>query len=494
MTNFSIDDYLARRPYFKYCRKNRNAFIEYVMRDQKGRDVSQGQIHALMQWHIKQSLKEGYHRIVITAAVGHGKSEQIAVATPLAEFGEDQNIRTKIITATPGLASKRVQSITRYIDTPAYSHIYPEVSIDPKNKSSEKFLLYRNSKSSDPSLESYGVGSSGEGSRSDLMIFDDVCDLENSLLSEVRRQKVYDTLTQKWINRLEPDGILLIVRTPWHKDDAIERLLRTGQYSHLKIPVSEKLDCYLPERNGEKLKPIPLWSFTPYEQKWNKKALQNRKKEIGEMHFNRAFLLQPFSIVELFFKHFEKNVVSGVNPASIEVEFKVAGVDISSKKRSGTVISVIGITSDGKKVLVDGVCIDDPAKLGMALLKMYVKHRLDLIYVENNAIQDRIVDEVKEVQTKRGGIRTVHLPVTGYHTGSQKYDLEQGLPQLGIQFENDGWIVPKPSKHDEDTCDCFFCKAYKEFKYYPYYETDDIVMATWLAERALTEGLNISTI
>ena len=122
---------------------------------------------------------------------------------------------------------------------------------------------------------------------------------------------------------------------------------------------------------------------------------------------------------------------------------------------------------------------------------MYVKHRLESIFVENNGIQDVIVEQVKTVQSDRSDIKVVELPVKGYHTGSQKFNPDLGLPALDIQFQNKQWIICKPGKHEDD-CKCFFCVMYKEFKFYPFYNTTDVVMSVWFAERALMDGAKIN--
>ena len=478
--------------YIDECRKDINRLAEAVLRDEKGRGVRQALVHKLIQWFIDKCLKEGKKRIVISAPVGHGKSEQVAILRTIKFLGEDQELRIKIITNIPALAEKRVTAIEKYLEDEDYKVIYPNV-IPDKNKWSTSYLrLQRKSFSSDNSVEAFGVLSSGEGTRCDVIVFDDICDLENSLLSETLRNKVYETVTQKWLNRLEPNGIVLIVRTIWHEDDAVERLLRTGMYEHLKIAVSEDKTKLEVEINGKRKKPIPLWRYTPFGEKWTKERLQHREDEIGAMHYNRAFRQIAFSVEEVYFDSFDDVVFVGMNPKNFRTVTRAAGVDISGKNRPGTIISVVGLTEEGKKVLLDGTIIKNPNQLGQALVKMYMKHRLDLIYVENNGVQSFIEEQLKLVITPSG--RKIHLPVEGYLTGKQKFDPVLGLPGMSTEMRNRSWIFPMPN-HDEG-CNCFFCRAYKEFKYYPYYSTTDVVMATWFASKALQvdHNINIATI
>ncbi len=468
------------------CRQDINKLAEVVLRDEKGRGIRQSEIHALINWFVDDCLKKGEKRIIITAPVGHGKSEQVAVLRPLQFIGQNRNIRIKIISNVPGLAEKRIQSLKKYIESLSYKTVYKNIEPDIKMWGTDKIRVLRESAAGDPTIEAFGVFTTAEGSRCDVLILDDVCDFENSFISQAKREKVYQTITQKWINRLEPNGVLIVIRTIWHDADAIELLLKSGKYQHLKIAVSENkkyLECWI---NNKKINNLPLWFNTPFETKWTKQTLQEREIEIGTPQYNRAFRQIAFSVDELFFDTFESCLVP-VNPANIECEYKMAGVDISSPKRPGTIISIVGITTQGKKVLVDGVRLKNPNQLPRALLKMYMKHRLEMIYVENNGVQSIIEEQLHQVERKSGKI--VELPVRGFLTGRNKFDPVMGLPGLSTQFSNKQWIIPQP-KHKPD-CQCFHCHAIREFKYYPFYDTNDIVMATWFAEKALTIGQKI---
>lgn len=217
-----------------------------------------------------------------------------------------------------------------------------------------------------------------------------------------------------------------------------------------------------------KLDNIPLCSF------WSKEKLLKRYEEIGERAFVRGFRQQPISEGELTFPHFDSCI--RYEPIE-EYQYCFTGVDLSSEKRKGNVIFTIGINNIKKKFPIDIQSGHwSSPEMAEQIKDVYAKFKPQVILVENNAYQQALIDWL----TTKG---FEHIPVMAYTTGKQKMDGEIGLPSLDVQFEKQYWIFYVP-KH-EVGCRCIWCRFVREYKGHPGYESDDIVMAMWLASEAL---------
>jgi predicted phage terminase large subunit-like protein len=74
------------------------------------------------------------------------------------------------------------------------------------------------------------------------------------------------------VHLLEPDGRLWCLFTPWHADDLNSHLKRHGGYAHFRRAVGDDLE--------------PVWP-----EKWPRGRLAERRREVGEVAFARAYRL-----------------------------------------------------------------------------------------------------------------------------------------------------------------------------------------------------------
>ena len=223
---------------------------------------------------------------------------------------------------------------------------------------------------------------------------------------------------------------------------------------------------------------LPLW------ERWNKKRLLNKLKEIGTVNFNRGFRQIPFDDENKWFPHFSQCVHYGIKWQDIVKDDwrRYTGVDISSKTRPGTVIFTIAVSPEFIKTPVDIRVLNNPVKLADVLIDVYEKHKPDIIMVENNAVQDVILDMLKLSTSRR-------LPLKPFTTGKQKFNPEIGLPSLDVEFENGQWFIaieskPEPTMSSQNP----WVRFLREFENAPYYESTDIIMAAWFAREAAKKG------
>ena len=105
----------------------------------------------------------------------------------------------------------------------------------------------------------------------DLLICDDVVDVK-AIRSRADRERVVTTFRENLVNLLEPDGRLWCLFTPWHEGDLNSQLKQSEAYAHFRRAVGPNLESVWPE-------------------KWPVERLEQRRLEIGEVAFARAYRL-----------------------------------------------------------------------------------------------------------------------------------------------------------------------------------------------------------
>ena len=226
-------------------RQDINRFIEAVVHDsQTGGYVRQAAIHRSWHAHVQECRARKKFAGVL-APWGHGKSLQMSIATPLYELGMNPNLRIKIVTNTPEFAQARLQACQEYIlRSPEYQRIFPHIrSSKPGDWNKHKLVVERDSYSPDGSVEAYGILQTATGGRADLLIFDDIVDLNNAILSPAMRPKVIEAFHNVWLPRLEPGGFAIYIATRWHLEDVTGVLMANPQWQFLVQAVNEDMTC-----------------------------------------------------------------------------------------------------------------------------------------------------------------------------------------------------------------------------------------------------------
>lgn len=461
------------------ARKNDNAFIEYVFKDEKGRKVIQGRIHEEIQWHINECEERGIKNCGILAPWGHGKTEQI-IAKTLKKIGENVNIRTQIICNTDDNATARVQSAKKYIeDDEDYHKVFPHVRPTKNEWGKHKIVVHRDSKAKDGTLESWGIASAGTGSRADLQIFDDPVDLNNAILNPAKRQHVKDAFYNVWASRLVADGFRIYIATVWHEDDLTHELLASKEWKFLVMKVSEDfktIRCKSPFKGEYE---IPVWEL------WNEKRLKEQIRTIGVRAFNRGYRQEALSDEDRTFPSSDKIFNWDLSVSDVvQSHFpRILGCDPFGQ---AVVISVWALAQSGRRILVEkrrGKWA--PERTIAELLDAYEVHQPSIMVVENNAAQEAIIGWFKAVSQ-------VIPPVMPFVTGKQKADPELGLPGMEIEFANDMWLVPCKGVDPLDS-EHPINVFKKELRSHPIGEAADTVMAAWFAREGARYLMKLKT-
>jgi len=240
---------------FRKARNSIEQFIPLVVRDDHGDPLILAEMHNQWFAHVRYCWENNYHAIIM-AHFGSGKSSSLAVPLVCFALGHDQNLRVKVVTNDDSSARKRVNACKRVLESQAYRNVFTLVQRGDKWTEHELYLCRKGS-AIDPTVQARGVMSTGIGSRADIIVFDDVCDQRNST-DVLQRNKVLSVVEETWLSRLEPDGHVLLIGTPWHISDAAHNLMRRSGWCSLVQKVSEDCTCIEQEVIGAAAPGYPI--------------------------------------------------------------------------------------------------------------------------------------------------------------------------------------------------------------------------------------------
>ena len=211
-------------------------FIETIWKDEVGDRIVIADIHEVWHDFIRDRRAEGVNRIGLLAPYKYGKTPHILGYT-LYEISNNRNLRCKFVCNDDFNAKKRVSLVKQYIEYDEDYKVLFGDYIKPDKEgwwTKNAIQVKRDGYSIDATFESASVLSAGIGGTFDLILFDDPCDLNNSVLSPARRESVMTAVNDVWLSRLDADGFVLYIGTTWHEQDITHDLLeRPGWAWHL---------------------------------------------------------------------------------------------------------------------------------------------------------------------------------------------------------------------------------------------------------------------
>ena len=219
-------------------------------------------------------------RLVLMAPVEHGKTTLASVALPLWTLGNAPDSRIALVSETHTQAARPLAALREHIlRNPRLREVFP--NLRPARGARERWsdseiVVERPCASKDPSVIALGVNGPLLGARLDLAILDDVCSFENTFTAS-QREKVIAWFRSTLVGRVVSTGRVIVVGTPWHREDLLHQLQLGGEYRVQKDPAMNQA-CQ------------PLWP-----EAWPSERLNQRRREIGETEFSRQMLLTVMS-------------------------------------------------------------------------------------------------------------------------------------------------------------------------------------------------------
>jgi len=431
-------------------------------------------------------------RLCVLAPRDHGKTYFFDFAYPIWKACFTPNGKGYIFSATAPQAARILEDIKEEIESnPRLQWLLPTGS---NTKWSGTAITLSNGHK----IYARGYGTKVRGAHPDWIVVDDGLNDEDAY-SEITRQKNKDYFYTAITNMVVPGGQIVVVGTPFHGSDLYADLAKNKRYCFSKFPALT--------REG-----LPLWPA-----RYSAEDLDAKKVEIGSIRFTREFLCEPISddmslFPEKLFRGSDvevRNVALGSSARfwnEMGVTKRYVGVDFalsSSTSADYTAIFVLGLDTMGNRWVVDiqqhrGLGYNEQLSLINAVGR---KYRPEIIYLEANQMQRIFGDEL---------IRTTDLPIAKFYTtgqgtpksrrkrapkgnsaSSNKNSLEGGVPALRVLLENRKFRIPRGDANSIEMTDRWISEmksfTWMEGKLQGVGSHDDMVMACWIADRAIKD-------
>lgn len=225
----------------RLARECPDTYIEYTTRvppqnpDSGGeRWARQDPVHR--EWQAEWSSSR---RSIVLAPVGTGKSSQLRKRLEW-EIGSDHDTLISYLSASELLPKKQLAAMQEEIErNPRVRHVFPTLRKATKLEdgreawSAKSMLVARSIRGvSDPTVQVFGLFGKILGSRSRIVVIDDLINYANSL-TEHSRDKIFEWLAEV-ISRLQPGAKVWCVGHIWNEADALQRLAKKRAFSYLR--------------------------------------------------------------------------------------------------------------------------------------------------------------------------------------------------------------------------------------------------------------------
>jgi hypothetical protein len=476
----NILEYVRKESLRSMAIDNFSAFSELVIKDEKriNKKTGMGESIVLQEFHMEWcDLLQNEDRLVVFSPRETGKSTLFSVAYPIWRLGNDPNLRIAIISSASHQSKRILSTVKQYImaDTDVkelFTDLKPMMDEVNRNKpmkwSVEQIMVDRNLTSKDASIVSYGVGSrSILGSRFDLVLLDDVLGQHNTATT-TESEKVIEWYSNTLEKCVIEGGQIVCVGTAWMSYDLMHYLEFKEGWTCKRYSFDEE-----DESDGY------FWVDWPDRHSRNK---LDTEKNNDIVSYNRNRRCRTSSAEEQpFSDNFSSVSLRDYDYEDIVDNYpKYMGVDLATKKRKGTAITIVATDEIKNYVLDVAVGAWTVTEKIKKIREYYDIYQPELIYVENNALQDDIVDALRAQDGAK-------LPIRPYTTGSAKHG---AIDRLAVEMKNSAWRFHHTSK----TLDVIQGKSIPrsdwerfcmEVKMYPDYPTNDMLMSWMFSCEAL---------
>ena len=413
-----------------------------------------------------------YKRLCVLAARDHGKTYFFDFAYPIWQILRQPWGCGFIFSATQPQAERILGDIKYEIESnPKLQWLLPS----RKDRWSSTAIRMSNGHR----IFARGFGTKVRGAHPDWIVCDDVLN-DESMYSELVRQKQIDYFYTAITNMIVPSGQIVVVGTPFHKSDLYASLQEN------------------PEYHFQKYKAVDSSGTALWPDRYNAELLKRRRVEIGTIRFTREFLCEP---VADDMSLFPQALFRGEPTEQFQLTLGMpkdfwerlgvqiyVGVDFamsSSVQADYTVIWVMGTDKFGNRWLIDIIRAKGlPYQEQLSLInEVGRKYDPALIFLESNQMQRIFGDEL---------IRLTDLPIKEFTTGVQKNSLDKGVPSLRVLLENKKFRIPRGDKRSVEATEVWIDEmrsfTWSEGKLQSVGGHDDCVMGCWICDQAIRHG------
>ena len=469
----------ARDTVIDAARKDPATCAQWILRHEKtNRRIRLAPMHE--EWH---DLWTAEKRLIIWSHVEAGKTTQ-AIARLAWEIGRNVNGRFAIVGISQGAAAKVVGSISRYLESPQYREIFPQVKRGTKWTKTE-ITVQRPVFSKDPTLQAIGVRGHPVGARLDGILLDDVLDHLSTRTPEQRKETLTWYLSEL-VGRLTEDAFVWVIGNAYYSDDLLHELAAKHGFRWRRYPVAnDNGDPYFPaewsrERIRKKAEELGGEGSVEAKRQLYCVARSDESSRVKQEWIDRCLArgeglglvdrITPEILAEL------SDAENGV-PATTHT-----GVDIGvgkKKKSAKTVIYTVLRWPNGDLQIVGLKAGRWNAGEIVANVLGEQERFCSTVAVESNGAQKFLLDNAYALDP---GSEMFVLP---HHTGSNKHHPVFGVESTFVDLARGKLVIPSELVPDGSRL-VGATDSIKEFigdllDYTPDAHTSDFIMAAWFA-------------
>ncbi len=222
-------------------------------------------------------------RLMLLMPPRHGKSELASIRFPAWYLG--RNPTKNIISTSYGkdLVTEFGQAARDLVKSPTFNLIFPEAHHDPNTSAVHAWNMLEGGK-----YRGSGINGAITGKGANIFMIDDPIKNQMDAESKTYRERNWSWYRSVAYTRLEGNAAIVLIYTPWHKDDLGGRLLkamRDGTGDKWRVV---RFPAIAVEDEQMRLKGEALWP-----QKFNEASLGRIKKVTGPRYFQAMYQQKP---------------------------------------------------------------------------------------------------------------------------------------------------------------------------------------------------------
>jgi predicted phage terminase large subunit-like protein len=355
-------------------------------------------------------------RLMILEPPRHGKSEKASVRFPAWFLGRNPFKRIIGCSYNDSLALEFGGRARDVFSSSVHRAVFPDVRLSGHSSAEKKWDVEHRAKSGQwapaGGYIAAGIGGAITGRGGDVLVIDDPIKNWEEAESLTYRERVWNWYRTTAYTRLEKGGAIIVILTPWHKDDLAGRLLKEQANGGDRWHVV-KFPAVATEDEKHRKRGEALWPG-----KYPLAALERIKQAVGSRAWNALYQMSPIEedgdiIKRRWWKFFSDQAQHGrqIRIQSWDTAFKERQ-SAEDKKRKAAFSCCETWDLDGTGFWLEDVW---RGQVGFPDLKRQVKiqamlHQPDMVIIEEKASGISLIQELQLGQQ--------NLPLYGFDPGT----------------------------------------------------------------------------
>jgi hypothetical protein len=203
------------------ARRDFGAFLAYVGIDDRGRPFHAREFDRFV-WRFAEECFADSAPCGLMLPMSFGKTSSACYRVAF-EIGRDPNVLVSLVSYSAERSSELVELVRGILELETYRRVFPRVRVKAGKDSAARFTVERTGVSNNPTCAAFGV-LTGTGTRTNLLVMDDVVTLKNAIQEPSSRGHVLEAVRTTWMSRqqLRAGGARRTVwlQTAYHAADA----------------------------------------------------------------------------------------------------------------------------------------------------------------------------------------------------------------------------------------------------------------------------------